>query len=236
MPPLNEIIIPLLWLKKYLLPITKGLKMIKRASLLSVCIILLISCYPMGTFQGPDVLPQGQESAGIGLSWMTNIISLEDSSSGSEDAFFADGSIMLRRGFAHNTEIGFKLTRGSNIGLALMSDVKWQFLNGPVNVAVDLGVSYWSIDGRGWVGYHPSLLTGTDKLFVVAQHNHIRSPVRVTNTQDLLLGRHIKQEKSVYTLTPFVGIHRSDAARDNVYYSLGFGFKQPIDKWSIVGR
>jgi len=187
--------------------------MLKRAALLSVCVILLMSCYPMGTFQGPDVLPEGQESAGIGLSWMTNIIALQDSSSGSKDAFFADGSVMLRRGFAHNTEIGFKFTRGSNIGLAIMSDVKWQVLSNPINLAVDLGLSYWSVQGRGWVGYHPSVLAGTDKLFVVGQYNHIRSPVRVTNTQDILLGRHIKQKKTTYTLTPFVGLHRSDAAR-----------------------
>lgn len=40
---------------------------------LSISVFLLVSCYPMGTFQGPDVLPEGRETVGLGISWMTTI-------------------------------------------------------------------------------------------------------------------------------------------------------------------
>ena len=164
---------------------------------------------------------------------MTNIISIDDSSSGNENASFSDASLLFRRGFANNTELGFKFMKGSDIGLAVMTDVKWLVIQSPINLAVDLGMSVWRIGGAGWVGYHPSILAGTENFFAVAQYNYIRSPGNVTRTQDILVGKHFKQKDTRYTLTPFIGLHRNEAALENVYYSLGFGFRQPLDKWTF---
>ncbi len=93
-----------------------------------------------------------------------NIISLQDSASGAEAAFWADGSILFRRGLPYNTEVGIKLVRGPDIGLAFFSDIKWQVLKDPIMLAVDLGLSYWRVEAAGWVGYHPALIAGTEKL------------------------------------------------------------------------
>ncbi|MBT4479905.1 MAG: hypothetical protein HOC69_02590, partial [Candidatus Marinimicrobia bacterium] len=47
--------------------------MLKKSLFLSFSVLLLMSCYPLGTFQGPEVLPVGTETMGMGVSWMTNI-------------------------------------------------------------------------------------------------------------------------------------------------------------------
>ena len=208
----------------------------KKSILLLLVVLTLCSCYPMGTFQGPEILPEGKESIGIGLSWMTNIISLQDTSTGTEDAFFADGSLLFRRGLGYHSEIGMKFSKSPYNSLAFMADAKWQVISSPLQVALDLGLAYWKFGAYGWVGYHPALMFGTEKLFAVLQYNYIRSPANVKTTQDILVGRHIKQQHSPYTLTPFLGIHRNTEVPDNIYYSLGLGYRQPLDKWTFPGN
>ncbi|NQV16736.1 hypothetical protein HQ531_14830 [bacterium] len=206
--------------------------MLKNIGLLFTA-FLLMSCYPMGTYQGPGVLPDGKETAGIGISWMTNIIGFQDSSSGKESAFLADGSLLFRRGYNHNVEAGIKLVGRPWSKGAVLSDVKWQFMQQPFKVAVDFGLSYWTEQSyTAFVGYHPTLMAGGDKLFVVAQYNYFRSRTQVLRTSDLMLGRHIKIKNSDYTLTPMLGLHHSSNNLDDLYYSLGFGFTRPLDKWS----
>ncbi len=206
--------------------------MFKKSILLSFSVLLLASCYPLGTFQGPEILPVGTETMGVGLSWMTNITALDDSSSGNEQAFAADGSILFRRGFDHNTEIGIKFvgrpwTRG-----AILTDVKWQVIQAPLMVAVDFGISYWTnINILASVGYHPALIVGNEKLFGVLQYNNVRSSARVLKTHDLLLGYHIPMKENNYIFTPFFGLHQDEADLGNIFYSLGFGFAGPVDDW-----
>jgi hypothetical protein len=165
---------------------------------------------------------------------MTNINTFQDSSSGNETAFFADGSLLFRRGFAHNTEIGLKFTGRPWSNGILLADVKWQLIQQPFQVALDLGLSYWSgMSSVPSVGYHPMIVAGTDKFFVVGQYNYLRSREDVLKTQDLILGRHIKLSDSEYTLTPFLGIHRSADSPENIFYSLGLGFRRPLIDFDI---
>ncbi|MCF6238670.1 MAG: hypothetical protein L3J79_07655 [Candidatus Marinimicrobia bacterium] len=104
----------------------------------------------------------------------------------------------------------------------------------PIQVAVNFGVSYWAgLTTEAFVGYHPAIFAGNDKLFVVGQYNYIRSRYDMLMTQDLLLGRPIKQKDSRYTLTPYVGLHRSEEALDNVFYLLGVGFIRPLVDFDI---
>ena len=195
---------------------------------------MIMSCYPLGTFQGPGVLPEGEESVGVGLSWMTNVITFQDSSSGDEAVFFADGSLLFRRGLGYNTELGVKFTGRPWANGSLLADVKWQMIQQPIQVSVNFGISYWTgLTTEAFVGYHPTIIAGTDKLFVVGQYNYIRSRYDVLKTQDLLLGRHIKQQDSEYTLTPYVGLHRSEEVPDNIFYSLGIGFIRPLVDFDI---
>ena len=205
------------------------LKKILRLFSLSFSVLLLMSCYPLGTFQGPEVLPVGTETMGAGLSWMTNITTLQDSSSGDEKAFMADGSIMFRRGFAHNTEIGIKFIARPT---AILTDVKWQVIQKPIMVSVDFGVSYWyNSDYLSSVGYHPALIVGNKLLFGVLQSNYIRSSVDLLRTQDLLFGHHIHMEESDYIFTPFFGLHQDESDPGNIFYSLSFVFTGPVDEW-----
>ena len=201
---------------------------------LLLSVIMIMACYPLGTFQGPEVLPEGKESVGIGLSWMTNINTFQDSSSGNESAFFADGSLLFRRGLAYNTEIGLKFVGRPWINGFLLADVKWQIRDQAVQVAVDFGISYWSrLSLYAFVGYHPAIIVGHDNFFVVGQYNYVRSQVDVLRTQDLILGRHFKLKDSEYQLTPLFGLHRSEGSPENVFYSLGLGFSRPLNDRSI---
>jgi len=203
-----------------------------KKSILPLLVLLLMSCYPLGTFQGPEVLPVGTETMGVGLSWMTNIMSLQDSSSGNEQAFMADGSLLFRRGFAHNTEIGIKFVGRPWASGAILSDVKWQVLQKPLRVAVDFGLSYWTnLDVLASVGYHPALLVGNEKLFGVLQYNYVRSSAHILRTQDLLLGYHFPLAENDYIFTPLFGLHQDESDPGNIFYSLGFGFTGPVDDW-----
>lgn len=200
---------------------------------LPLLVIVFVSCYPLGTFQGPDVLPEGEETLGMGLSWMTNIIALEDSSTGNETAFMADASVLFRRGFSNNIDIGIKFVGRPWVDGALLTDVKWLVIHKPVKVALDFGMSYWTnIDIYSFVGYHPSIIVGGDNLFAQFQYNYIRSRMNVLRTQDVILGRHFKMKNSNYTFTPLFGLHRDEDDPENIFYSLGFGFRGPLDEWS----
>lgn len=204
----------------------------KKTALLSVIVLLLMSCYPMGTFQGPEVLPVGSETMGIGLSWMTNVTSFDDSSSGDEQTFLADGSIMFRSGYSNNTEIGIKFVGRPWASGAILSDVKWQIIQQPLMVSVDFGLSYWTnVSYLSSVGYHPALIVGNELLFGVMQYNYVRSSNRVLKTRDLIFGHHVQMQTSNYILTPLFGLHQDDSDPDNVFYSLGFAFTRPVDGW-----
>jgi len=207
--------------------------MLKKAVFLSVSLLLLISCYPLGTFQGPDVLPEGEETLGMGLSWMTNIIALQDTSSGKEEAFMADASLLFRRGFAHNTEIGIKFVGRPWVDGALLTDVKWQVIQQPIEVSLDFGLSYWTRpDIYAFIGYHPAIIAGSETFFGLVQYNYIRSRSDVVRTSDLMFGRHIRMKDSNYTLTPLLGFHLNEEQPKNLYYSLGLGFSGPLDDWA----
>ncbi|MCF7825725.1 MAG: hypothetical protein K9M55_00515 [Candidatus Marinimicrobia bacterium] len=207
--------------------------MFKKLLFLSFSVLMLLSCYPLGTFQGPDVLPEGQETVGMGLSWMSNIISLQDSSNGNETAFLADASLLFRRGFPNNTEIGIKFVGRPWANGAVLTDVKWLMIHEPVKVAVDFGMSYWSnIDIQSFLGYHPAVIVGGDKYFVVGQYNYVRSRMDVLKTQDLLLGRQFTMTRNQYVFTPLFGLHRDSSSPDNLFFSLGFGFTGPLDQWA----
>ncbi len=178
------------------------------------------------------MLPVGQETVGLGLSWMTNIISLQDSSEGDETAFLADASLLFRRGFSHNIEIGIKFVGRPWANGAVLTDVKWLMIQDPVKVAVDFGVSYWTnTDIHSFVGYHPSVIVGRDKFFAVAQYNYVRSRMDVLKTQDLMLGANFTIKRNDYVFTPLFGLHRDATDSDNLFYSLGFGFTGPVDDW-----
>ncbi len=207
--------------------------MLKKYLLLSVSILVLTSCYPLGTFQGPDVLPEGDETMGVGISYMTNIIALSDSSDGNESTFLADASLLFRRGFTNDTEIGIKFVGRPWVDGAILTDVKWLAIKGPYQVAVDFGVSYWAnIDIQSYIGYHPAIIAGKGDLFGVVQVNYVRSRMGVLKTQDIYAGKHFKMKNSTYTFTPLVGLHRNSEDPGNIFYSLGFGFTGPLDDWA----
>jgi len=169
---------------------------------------------------------------GIGVSWMTNMTSLTDTSSGNERAFMAETSLLLRRGFPGNTEIGIKFVGLPWSGGAVYTDAKWLMLDGPLKASVDLGLSYWSnIDVLASVGYHPAVIAGNDRLYGVLQANYVRSSARFLRTQDLYLGYHIPLTDREAVFSPQFGLHRDLSDPDNIFYSLGFGFTGPIDSW-----
>lgn len=204
--------------------------MFKKVGLLSVVVTVFISCYPMGTFQGPGVLEEGEETVGIGFSWMTNATSLVDTTTTGKTAFVADGSLLFRRGFSNNTEIGLKFVGRPWANGSTLIDGKWQALQKPFLVAVGFGISYWSADGiQPYVGYHPAVFVGEDKLFFVAQYNYSHSVNNISKTTDLLVGKRVFLEDGGGIILPFFGLHRAESDPANVFYSLGFGFSLPLE-------
>lgn len=133
---------------------------------------------------------------------------------------------------AYDTEIGIKFVGLPWSGGAVFTDAKWQVLQKPLLVSLDLGLSYWNnIDILASVGYHPALITGNEKMYAVFQANYIRSSARLLRTQDLMFGYRVSLKDSKYVFTPQLGLHRDLADADNLFYSLGFGFSGPMEAW-----
>jgi|FLOH01.1.fsa_nt_gi hypothetical protein len=199
--------------------------MLKKAVFLSVSVFLLISCYPLATFQGPDVLPVDKEVIGLGMNWMTNMVAVVDSSTGNEDSFLGESSIMFRRGFPKRIEVGLKFVGTPWRRGAMMADIKWQVISKPVLIALDFAVSSWPYSAEHkYSGYHPSLIIGSEKLFMGAQYNYLRSSEWVQETQDFFIGRHYDIKESDSRFSPIIGVHFKLGDTSNIYYSLGFNF------------
>jgi hypothetical protein len=207
--------------------------MTKKHILLLAFAFMLSSCYPLGTFHGPGVLPEGEETAGAGVLWLSNVFTNIDTTLEEGTAFLGETSALFRMGLANNSEIGLKIV-GLPWGVgSIRGDVKKQLVHEPFLLSVDLGVSYWGYnkDSR-YVGLHPALLAGTEKRYAVVQFNHLESTLDIHQTADLILGRHYKMKSNHYILTPLVGIHANVETPDDLYFSVGFGFNGPISDWN----
>lgn len=201
--------------------------------LLFVLVLFLCSCYPLGSFQGPDVLPEGDETVGIGLLWLTNVFSNLDTTETTKNDFLSETSVSFRRGLPHHTEIGLKVVGLPWNGGSLKGDIKWQVIRKPLLVSLDLGVSNWGMNSdTRFVGVHPKILLGSQKTFMALQLNHLASAQMTYQTEDLILGRHFLLKESNYTLTPVFGIHRNNEFPEDIYFSAGMGFSGPLDEWS----
>ena len=204
--------------------------MVPRAVLVVLSTVLMFSCYPMTTNLGPDILPEGEERVSLSPAWMTNIIAWEDSASGNENAFLADASVHFRRGFPHNFEAGLRFAGLPWRGGMLTTDLKWQVIPPPFAVAVDMGVSYWPYASwETFVGYHPALLLGHEKLFVNLSYSYLRSNLRVHRAQSVTIGHHWTMEETDSRLTPLFGIHLNSDAPDDLFYSVGINYMIRIE-------
>ncbi len=196
----------------------------------AVLILLLCSCYPLGSFQGPDVLPEGDETVGLGLLWLTNVFSNLDTTETTKTDFLSETSVSFRRGLPHHTEIGLKVVGLPWSGGSLKGDIKWQVIRKPFLVSLDMGVSNWGTNSdTRFVGIHPKILLGTQKTFMAFQLNHLASAQITYQTQDLIFGRHYFLKESNYTLTPLLGIHRNNDVPDDIYFSVGLGVRCPLN-------
>lgn len=197
-------------------------------------ILVLASCYPFGSFVGSGVLPNGSESVGGGIVIMTNAFSPAEADTADDASTLRGSAIMFRRGLGHNTEIGLRIDRLPWNALSLSGDVKWEFLDGPLPMALDMGISYWEhlVDDE-YIGFHPALILGSEKLYVNIRVNHYSSRYNTYQIQELVLGREFSTPDSDYILTPLVGIHRNPEFPGDVYYSLGFRFQSPVKDWLL---
>jgi len=206
--------------------------MTKKQILLLPVLLLLCSCYPLASFQEPGILPEGTETVGIGWAIFSNVSADPDTSQ--NEAVFTDFSVSFRRGLTQNTELGLKFTGLPWRGGAVQSDVKWQVLEKPIPVTLDFGISYWNYSSNDqFVGLHPGILIGNETFFVNLSINRLASQNMVSNTEGLVLGRQITLEDEKYILTPFLGLHRNPEQPKDIYYSIGFGFKQSLDGWDL---
>ena len=92
--------------------------------------MLCIGCFSLTSFQSPQVLPQGSTSVGGGLAayWWDNY-----------DFPLPEADFVLRYGLFKTVDVGGKLSLPA---ASVSADVKWQFLNGPLLAALDIGGSY----------------------------------------------------------------------------------------------
>lgn len=194
--------------------------------------MVLASCYPFGSFVGPNVLPKGTETVGGGVVAMTNAFSPEEADTSGEKSIIRGSAIMFRRGLGHRAEVGIRIDRLPWSAISVSGDVKWRFLEGPIPMAVDLGISYWEhlIDDE-YFGLHPALILGSEKLYANIRLNHYSSRYNTYQIQEVVLGREFTTADSDYILIPLLGVHRNPEFPDDLYYSAGFCFRAPLKEW-----
>jgi hypothetical protein len=126
--------------------------------------LLCVGCFSLTSFQSPQALPPGSTSVGGGLAayWWVNY--------GSP---LPEADFLFRYGLFKSVDVGGKVS----LPLASVSaDAKWQFLNGPLLAALDVGGSYgrspYMFDISEEADYltaYPQLIVGSDRIHASAR-------------------------------------------------------------------
>jgi hypothetical protein len=106
----------------------------------------LTHCVSFTTFQTPEVMEKGEAKAGVGVSGY-----------GSGGIGVID--IYGRWGLGGQTDLGLKIA-GIPPFFLLKGDVKYQFIEDPLNMSASMGVSYMGLDGNSTYGFYPMVLAG----------------------------------------------------------------------------
>ena len=187
-------------------------------------------CYPFFLFQSPLVLKPGEEAAVIGVAYMSNVYEPTLDTLGNENSFFADAAFMYRLGLGANTDAGAKVVGYPWRPTLLMLDLKQQLLRGKLNLAADLGLSFFGRGNGGFtLGYHPNLIAGLGDWTMHSQVNYLRGQDFLYITYDWGLAYSFYPAEGVRTLSPQFGLHLGHDNPENIYYSLAISFQSDFD-------
>ena len=127
-------------------------------------VLLCVGCFSLTSFQSPQALPPGSISVGGGLAgyWWVNY--------GSP---YPEADFLVRYGLFKNVDVGGKVS----LPLASVSaDVKWQFLRGPLQAAINVGGSYGRTpyfpdisEEADILAAYPGLIIGSDRIYASAR-------------------------------------------------------------------
>lgn len=118
----------------------------KPCLLMIIMSIMLSSCLTFSNLTTPEVLEPGEVQVGAGASLMIN----------APDEIFPIYEIGGRLGVAEKFDVGLKYT----VFQVLTTDVKYQFLDGKLDAAVDLETSFFCSEGNYIIGIYPAILIG----------------------------------------------------------------------------
>ncbi len=140
--------------------------------LLTLSLMLLLSgCFFVSTFQEPKVLSEGEHVLQLGVSGIAN----PGENGGVSVPFIPE--LAYRRGFGGGVDAGIRL----GIGLIGM-DVKYQFLDGPLYAAVNMGGSLFGVltdEDSAVLGLYPAVLVGTRRLYAGYRHVFLTGTVEI---------------------------------------------------------
>jgi len=194
-------------------------------------VLMLVSCYPFALYQSAAVLGPGDSQTGVGVGIISNAMDPNIDEEDRRDSFVSDFSVYFRAGIAPRTEMGVKF-----VGLPwrrgiILADAKYELIRKPLPLSLGLAISYWanSYQSLSYVGFHPAVVMGGDRLFSVLQYNYIAHPELVFKTLDVHLARRIELDDANSALTPMIGIHQGDQDPGSLYFSLGIGFQATLD-------
>lgn len=127
-------------------------------------VLVCVGCVSLTSFQSPVSLSPGSTSVGGGLAvnyWASDGLPLPEA------------DFLVRYGVFKGVDVGGKVSLPF---ASVSADVKWQFLNGPLLAALDVGGSYGHspflndvIDEAVYLSAYPALLVGSDRVYVAAR-------------------------------------------------------------------
>ena len=126
-------------------------------------LFLYCGCWSLSTFQSPVVLEKGKNSGGIGF---TGFIDKEEG-----QLEFYEFDIFLRWGLFHDFEGGIKIFGLPALGGGIQGDLKYQVIEGPIFIAVDMAIFYAlgpKIATDEFIhtyGYTPMILIGSKTIY-----------------------------------------------------------------------
>lgn len=137
--------------------------LIKYLTAILLSLSIFSGCYSLSTFQSPVVLEKGEISGGFGF---TGYIDQEEG-----QLQFYEFDTFLRGGLLEDFEGGLKLYGFPALGGGLQGDFKYQVIEDPVFIAVDMAVFYAlgpkiaSEDYSHTYGYTPMILVGNKTFY-----------------------------------------------------------------------
>ncbi|MCF7792930.1 MAG: hypothetical protein K9N09_03375 [Candidatus Cloacimonetes bacterium] len=118
-------------------------------------LLILTSCSSMNSFQSPNVTPEGKYEVGAGSSFILN----------NDHSTLINIECFGRIGLNMRSDVGIKVFGLPGLSGGLMADYKYQIIENPVYVSVELGASYCYTKDLNYYDIYPMLIAGSERFY-----------------------------------------------------------------------